>query len=71
MSQYLDQLEIGDTVEFSGPSGGLHYKGAGTFHYKKDRRERKFKTVSMIAGGTGLTPVYQVLCPSLIHCILL
>lgn len=29
MSQYLESLRIGDTIEFRGPSGLLVYKGKG------------------------------------------
>jgi cytochrome-b5 reductase len=29
MSQYLDNLKIGDVVEFRGPSGLLTYAGKG------------------------------------------
>lgn len=29
MSQYLDNLKIGDTIDFRGPSGLLVYKGKG------------------------------------------
>lgn len=29
MSQYLDSLNIGDTVEVRGPNGRLQYKGKG------------------------------------------
>lgn len=29
MSQYLDSLRIGDTIDFRGPSGLLVYKGQG------------------------------------------
>lgn len=29
MSQYLDSLNIGDTIEVRGPSGRLQYKGKG------------------------------------------
>ena len=33
MSQYLDLLEVGDTVDIRGPSGKLTYLGRGEFHY--------------------------------------
>lgn len=29
MSQYLDSLQIGDTIDFRGPNGLLVYKGKG------------------------------------------
>lgn len=30
MSQYLDNMAIGDTIDFRGPNGLLVYKGNGT-----------------------------------------
>jgi len=49
MSQYLDQLKIGDTLRVSGPKG--------RFIYEKN----KFAKIGMIAGGTGITPMLQVI----------
>ena len=33
MSQYLDLLEVGDTVDIRGPSGKLTYLGKGKFYF--------------------------------------
>jgi len=65
MSQHLESLKIGDTVEFRGPSGRLVYKGAGRFAIKllrKDPPVEHFATKAvMIAGGTGITPMLQLI----------
>ncbi|NXO69936.1 NB5R2 reductase, partial [Phainopepla nitens] len=65
MSQYLDNLKIGDTIDFRGPNGLLVYKGSGTFLIKPDKKseaERKFaKHLGMIAGGTGIAPMLQLI----------
>uniref|UniRef100_A0A8C5E7Z1 NADH-cytochrome b5 reductase n=1 Tax=Gouania willdenowi TaxID=441366 RepID=A0A8C5E7Z1_GOUWI len=65
MSQYLDNMAIGDTMDFRGPNGLLVYKGNGQFSIKPDKKSqskvRKFKHVGMIAGGTGITPMLQLL----------
>lgn len=57
MSQYLNDLSIGDTIDVRGPSGLCVYKGNGRFDIKQDKKSpAKQKTVSkvgMIAGGTG------------------
>uniref|UniRef100_A0A8C8APZ6 cytochrome-b5 reductase n=1 Tax=Otus sunia TaxID=257818 RepID=A0A8C8APZ6_9STRI len=59
MSQYLDDMKIGDIIDVRGPNGLLVYKGAGTFlikPHKKSEAEKKFaKHLGMIAGGTGKT----------------
>lgn len=68
MSQHLESLNIGDTIDFRGPSGLIIYKGHGTFHVRSDKKTpakaKTFKQISMIAGGTGITPMLQV-CHSL------
>ncbi|KAK6938463.1 Moybdenum cofactor oxidoreductase, dimerization [Dillenia turbinata] len=59
MSQYLDSLSLGSTLDVKGPLGHIEYTGRGNFlvHGKP-----KFaKRLAMIAGGTGITPIYQVM----------
>ncbi|GAA0158561.1 reductase [Lithospermum erythrorhizon] len=59
MSQHLDSLEIGSTIDVKGPLGHIEYTGKGNFlvHGK-----HKFANkLAMIAGGTGITPIYQVM----------
>uniref|UniRef100_A0A8D3CEF9 cytochrome-b5 reductase n=1 Tax=Scophthalmus maximus TaxID=52904 RepID=A0A8D3CEF9_SCOMX len=64
LSQHLDNLAIGDGVDFRGPSGLLVYRGHGQFSIRPDKKSepkvRKFKHVGMIAGGTGITPMLQL-----------
>jgi len=59
MSQHLESLRIGDTIDVKGPIGNFVYQGLGSFAFKGKPRE--CKRISLIAGGTGLTPCYQVL----------
>ncbi|NXU01021.1 NB5R3 reductase, partial [Buphagus erythrorhynchus] len=68
MSQYLDSLKIGDTIDFRGPSGLLVYKGkgkAGKFDIRPEKKAeavtKTVKYVGMIAGGTGITPMLQII----------
>lgn len=65
MSQHLDSLSIGDTIAFRGPSGKLQYSGNGKFSIKKLRKDPAenitVKKVNMIAGGTGITPMLQLI----------
>ncbi|CAK4521603.1 unnamed protein product [Aphanomyces euteiches] len=66
MSQYLEAMKIGDSIEVSGPKGKLTYKGLGVCHIKHRIKDttidvRKAKTIGMIAGGTGITPMLQVI----------
>merc|ERR1711970_1365456 len=47
-----------------GPGGLLMYEGRGAFELKEDKKaapkQVKAKQVSMIAGGTGITPMLQL-----------
>ena len=63
MSQHLEGMEIGDTIDVRGPSGHLTYKRRGVFEIKesgKPERLMECKKVGMIAGGTGITPMLQI-----------
>jgi len=64
MSQKLDSLKIGDTMDMKGPKGHMTYLGKGNFTVKpmgKPLSERSAKHFCMIAGGTGITPCLQVM----------
>ncbi|CAA3018146.1 nitrate reductase [NADH] 2 [Olea europaea subsp. europaea] len=59
MSQHLDSLPFGSFLDIKGPLGHIEYTGKGNFlvHGK-----HKFaKKLAMVAGGSGITPVYQVM----------
>jgi len=59
MSQHLESMKVGDVIDVKGPVGDFVYTGKGSFTWKG--KPRKCTHISMIAGGTGLTPCYQVL----------
>ena len=64
MSQHLETLEIGDTIDVRGPSGHIFYNGCGSFSMRESGQpENKVscKEVGMIAGGTGITPMLQII----------
>ncbi|KAF2634816.1 hypothetical protein P280DRAFT_412966 [Massarina eburnea CBS 473.64] len=46
---YFAKLKVGDEVQFRGPKGAMRYQVG---HCKK---------IGMIAGGTGITPMYQLI----------
>lgn len=64
MTQYLEAMNIGDKMAFRGPSGKLQYLGNGQFSIKKLRKDPpqilNVKKVNMIAGGSGITPMLQL-----------
>ncbi|KAL5704237.1 hypothetical protein ACHQM5_022690 [Ranunculus cassubicifolius] len=59
LSQYLDSLELGSSLDIKGPLGHIEYVGRGNFlvHGKT----KYAKKLAMLAGGTGITPIYQVM----------
>ena len=59
MSQYLESLSIGDSIEVAGPYGLNEYKGKGLLSVK--RKDQNVKNIGMLAGGTGITPMLQVI----------
>jgi len=63
MGQYLDNLAIGDTIDVKGPTGHVHYDRPSHITVRRLRKTTffDFTTINMIAGGTGLTPMYQVI----------
>mmetsp|Transcript_5457 Transcript_5457/g.9618 ORF Transcript_5457/g.9618 Transcript_5457/m.9618 type:complete len:314 (-) Transcript_5457:132-1073(-) len=64
MSQHLDSLDIGDMQEMRGPKGHLTLLKKGKFTISRVRKpleHRDAKHFGMIAGGTGITPMLQVI----------
>lgn len=60
---HLDSKRVGDFVEIRGPLGVNEYLGRGTF--KLPGRTLTVKHIGMLAGGTGLTPMLQVITAAL------
>ncbi|XP_077213361.1 nitrate reductase [NADH]-like [Tasmannia lanceolata] len=59
MSQHLQSLPIGAMLDIKGPLGHIEYMGRGNFTV---HGKHKFaRRLAMIAGGTGITPIYQVI----------
>jgi len=58
MSQYIDSLKIGDRLKMKGPAGHVIYHGRGRIAI--NAKPMQVRHISMVAGGTGITPMYQV-----------
>lgn len=52
MSKHIGTLKVGDELALMGP--------IGHFRYSPEDLSR-LDSIAMIAGGTGITPVYQIL----------
>ncbi|KDQ57289.1 hypothetical protein JAAARDRAFT_70219 [Jaapia argillacea MUCL 33604] len=59
MTSCFHKLVIGDSVELKGPLGSFVWDGPGSAVWKGVRRI--LKEVGMICGGSGVTPILQVL----------
>jgi len=58
MTQHLESLSIGSMLDVKGPLGHIEYTGRGNFMVHG--KPRFAKRLAMLAGGTGITPIYQV-----------
>lgn len=64
MSQHLESLKIGDSIDIMGPKGHMDYHTGGKFSVKplgRPKEDRQSNQIIMIAGGTGITPMLQIL----------
>lgn len=64
MSQYLNNMQLGDFIDVRGPNGLLVYNGKGNFSIRADKKsepvQKEVKKLGLIAGGTGITPMLQL-----------
>ena len=49
MEKFLSDLKAGDKIDFKGPVGGFEY------------HRNMYREIGMIAGGTGITPMVQII----------
>lgn len=59
MTKALDSIPTGHWVDFKGPIGKFEYLGRGLCAV--NGKERRVKRFFMICGGSGITPIFQVL----------
>lgn len=59
MTTTLEALQIGAQIQVKGPTGHFEYHGRGEL--SKSHQRRTVKKFWMVSGGSGITPVYQVL----------
>jgi len=62
--KYLSSLKVGDQVRIAGPKGEKTYKGDGNFEiedpFDNSKTAVQCRTVCMVGGGSGITPLYQI-----------
>jgi nitrate reductase (NAD(P)H) len=57
-SNFLHELPVGEQVDVCGPTGEITYMGNSVFNI--EGKERRFPRVSLVLGGSGLTPGYAL-----------
>jgi len=74
MSQHLAKLEVGGTIDVRGPLGEIEYVGHGEFKIRRKDASgknawvsKKVSRVNLLAGGTGITPMLQIIREVLKH----
>jgi len=66
MGNHIDSLRPGDRLDIMGPKGMLAYNGNGKVKVS-GRPEHQVRRINMICGGSGVTPMLQVLRDVLKH----
>lgn len=64
MSNILDCMPLGEEIEIRGPTGEIVYNGNGSFTIED--KEIHFKKISLILGGSGITPGYALIARALL-----
>ncbi|KAI9726877.1 MAG: hypothetical protein M1835_003750, partial [Candelina submexicana] len=59
MSNILDCMPLGEEIEIRGPVGEIEYSGNGKFVI--EGKDVQFQRVTLILGGSGITPGYQLI----------
>lgn len=62
LTQFLESMRIGDTIDVRGPKGKIHYLGHGKYEVTRKGSVHRVlgNKIGMIAGGSGITPMLQV-----------
>ena len=59
LTQHLEGVEVGSPVQVKGPAGHIRYRGRGRFTLHGVTIQAS--KVSLLCGGTGITPMWQLL----------
>jgi NAD(P)H-flavin reductase len=53
-------VQVGDNMICEGPIGMIRYLGFGKLQFKKEVLEHTKTKIGLVAGGTGITPMYAI-----------
>lgn len=66
MTQYINNLKLGESLDFTGPKGRIIYQRKGNFLIRGEKKGQEptrvtgIKNIGLIAGGSGITPMLQI-----------
>ena len=55
----MNDMKVGDELDFKGPTGHIIYEGQGVFNIRGEKKT--YKKIGCLAGGTGVTPCFQLM----------
>lgn len=66
LSQFIHESKLGSKIEIRGPFGRIQYLGDGVARITQKYKpltimEKTYSRIGMLAAGTGITPMYQIL----------
>ncbi|CAD8202006.1 unnamed protein product [Paramecium octaurelia] len=63
LTSWIENMNPGESIHITGPGGRLMYLGYGNVQINKMPQlyRKKYKRIVMIAGGSGITPMYQII----------
>lgn len=65
LSQHMNNMKIGDSIDMRGPQGKFEYKGHGLVYIRTRTNapavQYHLDAFVMVAGGTGITPLLQIM----------
>jgi cytochrome-b5 reductase len=59
LTQYMDKMQLGDTLDFRGPTGKIIYERDGVFTIHGEKKQ--YTNIGCITGGSGVTPCFQLM----------
>ncbi|KAI8140685.1 hypothetical protein BJV82DRAFT_622125 [Fennellomyces sp. T-0311] len=59
-TQLLEKMRVGETIDVKGPLGEYEYCGDGRYSIMR-KPSKRAGYIGMIAGGTGITPMWQII----------
>ncbi|KAH6644608.1 hypothetical protein C7974DRAFT_440108 [Boeremia exigua] len=64
MSNILDCMPLGESIEIRGPTGEIEYNGNGAFTISG--KQYTFTRINLVLGGSGITPGYALLARAML-----